>query len=65
MLAIAIANTCMQGATTRPGLWLCDAFNDLRAHVGDSSCPYGWIPAFAGMTGVSATLDASSRKIYR
>jgi len=24
-----------------------------------------WIPAFAGMAGVSATLDASSRKIYR
>jgi hypothetical protein len=39
--------------------------DDLRAYVGASSCPHGWIPAFAGMTGVSATLDASSRKFYR
>ena len=35
------------------------------------SCPHGWIPAFAGMTRIGpdgrawATLDESSRKIYR
>jgi hypothetical protein len=62
---VMLANACMQCATTPQGSWLRAAFDDLRDYVGASSCPHGWIPAFAGMTGVSATLDASSRKFYR
>src|SRR5271154_6038038 len=34
------------------GLPLCDAVDDFPAYFAASSCPHGWIPAFAGMTRV-------------
>ena len=53
-----LANASIQNTTTLQGLLLCAAFNGLRAYVGPSSCPHGWIPAFAGMTGVAGVAYA-------
>ena len=47
-----LANAGIQNTTTLQGLPLCAVFDELRAYVSASSCPHGWIPAFAGMTRV-------------
>ena len=45
-----LANASIQNTTTLEGLPLCVAVDDIPAYVAASSCPHGWIPAFAGMT---------------
>ena len=47
-----LANASIQNATTLEGLPLCAAFEGFPTYVAASSCPHGWIPAFAGMTNV-------------
>src|SRR5271169_204839 len=46
---VMLANASIQNTTTLQGL-LYAAFGGFPAHVVASSCPHGWIPAFAGMT---------------
>ena len=47
-----LANASIQNTTTPQVLPLCAAFDDFPAYVGASSCPHGWIRAFARMTRV-------------
>ena len=56
---VMLANASIQVATTLQGLPLCAAFDGFPAHVAASSCPQGWIPAFAGMTRVGLVVDAA------
>jgi hypothetical protein len=49
---VMLANASIQDTTTLRGLSLCAALDEFPAHVAASSCPHGWIPAFAGMTRV-------------
>ena len=47
-----LANASIRNTTTPQVLPPCAALDDFPAYVGASSCPHGWIPAFAGMTRV-------------
>jgi hypothetical protein len=47
-----LANASIQNNHDAHKLPLCAALDDFPAYVGASSCPHGWIPAFAGMTRV-------------
>ena len=55
-----LANASIENATTLQGLPLGAAFDGFPAYLAAWSCPYGWIPASAGMTHVGWSAECGS-----